>query len=62
MHKERQRHGDLEPTKPATGALDESELAELARLRREVQELRIDNGVLRKLRTRLTDPGSPSTH
>ena len=48
MHKERQRRDDLEPSTPATSALDESEQAEVARLRREVQEFRIDNELLGK--------------
>lgn len=45
VKKEQQRHDPTAPA-PSTGALDESERAELARLRREVQELRIDNEFL----------------
>ncbi len=48
VHKERLRQGDLTPVSPATGALEETEQVELARLRREVQELRVDNEFLGK--------------
>ena len=48
VKKEQQRHGTTAPTTPNADTLDESERTELARLRREVQELRVDNEFLGK--------------
>ena len=48
VKKAQQRHDTTASATPAVDALDDAERAELARLRREVQELRIDNEFLGK--------------